>query len=141
MTGLPMWVWDDLTDAEYEQTWWEFVAWVDWLEREYSAWVMLPPCWPGHAALRMELTYFYCWHLLLMSSGAEPANGVNWHASLRNAANAWRALATCDHREPSPEQRRIEQARRDRRDEFAAEAMTRRPADPADHEQQFGTEE
>ncbi|GAA3768587.1 hypothetical protein GCM10022225_63940 [Plantactinospora mayteni] len=135
------WAWDDATDEAYEDLWARFVRWVDWVEREYAPWVVLPPCWPVHEALRFELTLLWYAHDAALYRSTDPISGIQWHVDLRNAANAWRALATCDHREPSPEQRRIEQARRDRRDEFAAEAMTRRSADPANHEQQFETEE
>lgn len=118
----PPWVWERLPPEQHHRRWANLVAWVQWLEQAYAPWVVLPACWPAHDGLRAELVLFWYWHSAIMSRETDPAWGTRWHAELRNAAQAWRELATCEHRQPRPEQRHIQHATRAQVARYAADA-------------------
>jgi hypothetical protein len=122
----PPWVWDELPDDAVRERWRALVAWVQWLEDAYQPWVVLPPCWPEHEGLRHELALFWYWHAWLTTTATDPVAGVRWHADLRNAAAAWRELATCGHRPTSAEHAQIVAAQRACRDQFVEDALARR---------------
>jgi hypothetical protein len=93
----PPWDWERLPASDLEGSWRELTLWVEWLRREYRGWVTLPDCWPLHEALRSELCFFMWWHRRAIGLADDPEDGVRWHAELRQAAEAWGRLATCDH--------------------------------------------
>lgn len=121
----PPWVWDRLSDELHAETWRRFADWVAWLEEAYPPWVVLPDCWPAHEGLRTELVFFWYWHRWLMTSSANPADGVRWHAELHRAAPAWRELATCAHEPLAPRHEQLAEQRRDRTAVFVDQAMRR----------------
>lgn len=124
-SALPLWVWSDLSPEDYEQTWREFSSWVGWLEQEYASWVRLPPCWPLHEALRVELAMFWYWHGDVMTTVDDPVTGIAWHNDLRQSAQAWQQLADCDHEEPIRYHRQLAEQRRARHQQFLGQAIAR----------------
>lgn len=107
----PPWHWERLPQTDLEASWRELTLWVEWLRREYRTWVTLPDCWPLHEALRSELCFFMWWHRRAVELSDDPEDGIRWHGDLRQAAEAWSRLATCDHdaqtdRRPADEDRR-----------------------------------
>ncbi|HYZ01670.1 MAG TPA: hypothetical protein VFA92_09260 [Candidatus Binatia bacterium] len=107
----PPWNWERLPQTDLEASWRELTLWVEWLRREYRTWVTLPDCWPLHEALRSELCFFMWWHRRAVELSDDPEDGIRWHGDLRQAAEAWSRLATCDHeaqtdRRPADEDRR-----------------------------------
>ena len=88
-------VWRDDLDS--------LAAWVSWLREAYRI-VELPPCWPDHEGLRIELRAFWHWWLALHGLippeqfGSQVGTLVSWHDYLRRAADVWRErYASCDH--------------------------------------------
>jgi hypothetical protein len=122
----PPWVWDQLPDELYAESWRRLADWVEWLERAYAPWVVLPVCWPAHEGLRTELTVFWVWHRWFTTAAVNPVDGVRWHSELRRAAQDWRALANCLHDPPPYNREQQDAARRAERDRFIAEASARR---------------
>lgn len=122
------WAWDTLSDDAHAQAWRDLDAWVGWLQRAYSPWVVLPPCWPVHEGLAAELRVYWYWHDWLMAESGSAAEAAGWHAELRRAAEDWRALAGCTHEPPIRPHARLAQERRDRHDAFVAWAARSRPA-------------
>ncbi|MBO0688223.1 MAG: hypothetical protein J2P40_01430 [Candidatus Dormibacteraeota bacterium] len=109
----PPWNWERLPASDLEASWRELTLWVEWLRREYRTWVTLPDCWPLHEALRSELCLFMWWHRRAVELSDDPEDGVRWHGDLRQAAEAWSRLATCDHdaqsrRPPDEDHRRAQ---------------------------------
>lgn len=124
--GRPPWVWDDLPEAEYRDRWSRLVGWVQWLEEAYEPWLVLPACWPAHEGLRTELILLWYWHGWLTTEESDPVAGLRWHAELRRAADVWRQLSTCDHRDPGPEHQRLMAGQRARRDGYVAQLIDAR---------------
>lgn len=122
----PLWVWDGLDDELYQGLWREFAAWVRWLEDAYGTWVELPPCWPLHEALREELRLFWYWHTELMTTEDSPVTGIAWHNDLRQSAQAWRELASCEHAEQLRYHRQLAEQRRSRHEGFLEQAIATR---------------
>ena len=120
----PPWVWSGLPQSALRQRWDDLVVWVEWLEEAYAPWVMLPACWPAHEGLRNELVLFWYWHDWLVHEESDPVAALRWHTDLRRAADAWRELATCDHRSPGVEYERIRSAHRARRDRLVADLLS-----------------
>lgn len=90
------WDWDRLDPVARRQQWGKLASWVAWLQEHYESWVKLPPCWPRHEALRSELAFFKGWHEEVMRGG-DGYDGTSWHSHLRDAAEAWLAVADCQH--------------------------------------------
>lgn len=118
----PPWVWDHVSEEPRAELWRRLAEWVEWLEGAYAPWVTLPPCWPAHEGLVVELRMFRQWHRWLMSQATQPADGVRWHQDLRRSAQAWQVLAGCRHEPPIRQHRQVQEALRVRRDQFLAEA-------------------
>lgn len=119
----PPWVWDQLDEETRRDTWQRFAQWVDWLQETYEPWLVLPPCWPLHEALRVELAMFWYWHRYVMTSTANPPEGVRWHNEFRRSAAAWRELANCSHEEPVHYRRQLAEQRRGRHQEYLNQAI------------------
>jgi hypothetical protein len=94
--GLALWLWDDYSDEEKVAEWAKLVDWVEDLRQTYRTTVRLPACWPRHKELVNELKLFWVWDQLLRSAD-HPEEALRWHSWLRQAAEAWRRLANCDH--------------------------------------------
>ena len=123
------WVWDHIPEEPRAELWRRLGEWVDWLQEAYAPSVVLPPCWPAHEGLTVELRMFRLWHRWLMSEATQPADGIRWHQELRRSAAAWRELSTCRHEPPVRHQEQLQQAERDRRDQFLAQAAARGAAE------------
>ncbi|MBO0689472.1 MAG: hypothetical protein J2P40_07870 [Candidatus Dormibacteraeota bacterium] len=124
MSGRPPpWNWERLQASDLETSWRELTLWVEWLRREYRTWVTLPDCWPLHEALRSELCLFMWWHRRAVELSDDPEDGVRWHGELRQAAEAWSRLATCDHESGSRRRPPDEDRRRAQLSGYLREAM------------------
>jgi hypothetical protein len=123
MTEAAPWAWDELPARERDGLLRDLADWVDWLGETYSAWVVLPACWPAHEALRVELAMFWLWHRWVMRTATSPTDGIRWHSDLRQAAVAWRELAQCQHEPPARHHDQIRSAYLVRRDHYLAVVM------------------
>ncbi|GAA0572623.1 hypothetical protein HPO96_17895 [Kribbella sandramycini] len=123
MAGRPAWVWEGLGAEERAVRWGGLAEWVEWVEEAYAPWVVLPPCWPVHEGLRVELAMFWYWHRWVVGSAVNPADGVRWHNELRRSAVAWKELATCRHEPPVRHHGQIMADRNAKRDEYLAQAQ------------------
>jgi hypothetical protein len=101
----PPWDWASLADSDWRSELDDLAQWVDWLQHAYRV-VELPPCWPCHEGLRVELAFFWYWwqefHLPRKVDGEEAltsaATGVTWHDCLRRAAESWsQRYGGCSH--------------------------------------------
>lgn len=134
------WDWDQLDPIARRRHWEELASWVAWLQEHYDPWVKLPPCWPRHEALRSELAFFKGWHEDILRGG-DGYDGTTWHSHLRDAAEAWKVLADCQHEEKpwrrgsrsSPEavRQHLEVAMRDRDNQRGSGGSRASPPPPA----------
>ncbi|HEX6683759.1 MAG TPA: hypothetical protein VF062_13230 [Candidatus Limnocylindrales bacterium] len=127
MSDMPPWDWSRFTAGERAQLLRELSEWVDWLGDAYAPWVLLPPCWPAHEGLRVELTMFWLWHRWMQRSNPSPVEGIKWHNELRHSAAAWRELASCRHEPPVRHHEQLQAAHRERRDHFLTTAFEGSP--------------
>src|SRR5579859_3170707 len=118
------WDWEGISDDELSERWRELASWVEWLQTAYEDWVELPPCWPLHDWLCNELLLFSHWHAMLFEPSTHPSEGVEWHQQIRASAEAWRRISTCEHVEPMPHQRALQEHKLGRTAKFLESAIS-----------------